>query len=92
MTVRVDDPTIADDAPLWRRIQNQPSWVKVLPDGNIRPSSATFLDNYTNEVSVHLARLTTRGTVLQGRLNDGLVELLAGFPRTLGHIAVCDCL
>ena len=90
MPLRVDDPTVTDDALLWRRIQNQPGWVKALPDGSIRPSSVAFLDNYTNEVSVHLAELTKPENALQGRPDDGLTEIMTSCPRSLGHAIVRD--
>ncbi len=46
MPPRVDDESIADDELLWRRICDIPQWIKELEDGEIKPSSAAFLDNY----------------------------------------------
>jgi hypothetical protein len=88
MPPRVGDPSIGDDEVLWRRII--PQWVYQMPNGESRPSSAAFLDNYTGEVSVHLAALTDVHRVLAGRPNDRLAAILAGFPRSLGHVIACD--
>jgi hypothetical protein len=90
MTERVDDPTINDDDLLWRRIVNKPEWVSRNSDGSWRVSSAAFIDRYTGEVSVHLARLTTQEKVLASRPDDGIVEIFAGLPRSLGLILVYD--
>lgn len=90
MAERVDDPTISNDDLLWRRIVNQPEWISHNADGSWRVSSAAFLDRYTGEVSVHLARLTQQEQALAGRPDDGLVELVAGLPRALGLIVVYD--
>jgi hypothetical protein len=92
MPLRVDDPSIANEEILWRRIHNIPNWVKQKPDGTYRPTSAAFLDNTdpTGEVSVHLASLTNQQQVLARRPDDGLVEIEAGFPRSLGHAIVRD--
>ena len=45
---------------------------------------------YTNEVSVHRANLTTQEKALEGKPDDGLVEIRAGFPRSLGQLVVYD--
>jgi hypothetical protein len=60
MPQRIDDQSIKDEDLLWRRIVNTPIWIKRNSDGTYRPSSAAFLDDYTGEVSVHLAKLTTQ--------------------------------
>lgn len=90
MTQRVDDPTISNDDLLWRRIVNQPDWVKRNPDGSWRVSSAAFIDRYTGEVSVHLARLTTQEKALANRPDEGLAEISAGLPRSVDLIVVYD--
>ena len=79
MPDRVDVPTINDEDLLWRRIVNDPIWL----DDSGRVSSAAFLDRHTGRVSVHLAKLTTQQAALNGRPNDGLVEIPAGLPRRL---------
>lgn len=87
MTEREDAKTISDDDLLWRRIVNKPEWVN--PNTG-RVSSAAFIDRYTGEVSVHLARLTTQEKALAGRPDDGLVKLVAGLPRSLDLIVAYD--
>ena len=64
MHPRSDDESIIDSDILWRRILNTPIWVKELEDGKIKPSSAAFLDNHTNEISVNVALLTTQEDVI----------------------------
>lgn len=90
MPQRKDDPTILDDDLLWRRIVNNPHMVKIEPDGKIRPSSAVFLDGYTGEVSVHLARLTNFEKIRLDKPDVGVVEINAGYPRSLGQTIVAD--
>jgi hypothetical protein len=90
MPVREDDPSIADDEMLWRRILNIPDWIKKSDDGTFRTTSAAFLDGRTNEVSVHRAILTTQEKALEGKPDEGLVEIRAEFPRSLGQIVVYD--
>jgi hypothetical protein len=86
MSQRFDDNTIRDEAILWRRILNNPIWVKKAEDGNVKPSSAAFLDNHTNEVSVNVASLTNQNAVLENYPEMGLVSIEAGLPRSLNHI------
>lgn len=88
MPERVDDPTIEDEARLWRRIL--PPWVHREPDGRVRPASFAFLDRLSGELSVHLASLTTPERALQGHPEDSLVEIDAGFIRSLGYTVVRD--
>jgi hypothetical protein len=90
MPQREDDPTISDNDFLWRRIVNNPHMTKVDSEGKLRPSSAAFLDGYTGEVSVHLARLTTLEKVLLDKPKVGVVEINAGYPRSLDHKIVRD--
>jgi len=90
MPQRIDDPSIKDEDLLWRRILNVPQWVTQNPAGGYRVSSAVFIDDYTGEVSVHQAKLTTQERALRGRADDGLVEIEAGFPRALGQIVASD--
>ncbi len=86
MLPRSDDETIKDEEFLWRRILNIPEWIKKLEDGKIKPSSAAFLDDYTNEVSVNVASLTTQETIMEKYPDVGIVSITAGLPRSLGHI------
>lgn len=91
MTQRVDDKTtISNDDLLWRRIVNKPEWVSRTEDGKWRVSSAAFIDRYTGEVSVHLAKLTTQEKALAGRSNEGLVEIVAALPRSIELIIAYD--
>lgn len=90
MPQRLDDLSIQNDDWLWRRIVNKPEWIARNIDGSYRLSSVAFLDDYTGEVSVDQAKLTTEEKALQGRPDDGLAKLQAGFPRSLDHIIVAD--
>ncbi|HWQ36014.1 MAG TPA: hypothetical protein VNQ79_24440 [Blastocatellia bacterium] len=98
MAHRIDDPSISDDDLLWRRIVNNPIWWKRDEQGNPvlntqgSPclSSAAFLDGYTGEVSVHLARLTSQEKVLLRKPDNGLVEITAAIPRSVNHIVTLD--
>jgi len=53
-------------------------------------SSAAFKDSRSDEVSVHLASLTSESGVLAGRPAEGLAEIQVGVPRSLGHAIVRD--
>lgn len=86
MPIRIDDPAIADDDLLWRRLH--PTWV-VPTDEGFRISSAAFKDG-RHEVSVDLAALTTQVQTLAGFPQQGLAELKARVPRSLGHAIVRD--
>ena len=88
MPVRADDPTIKDDAFLWRRIL--PQWVHREPEGNTRAASFAFIDRHSGELSMHLASLTTKEQVLKEHPEDSLVEIEAGFVRSLGYSIVSD--
>ncbi|MEA5448792.1 hypothetical protein VB780_09455 [Leptolyngbya sp. CCNP1308] len=90
MQPRVDDKSISDDERLWRRIVPSNVFTKVDKDGNLRPSSAAFLDGITGEVSVCRACLTSVDKVLENYQQQGLVEINAKLPRSLGHIVVAD--
>jgi len=96
----VHDTTLSSDEKLWRRIQ--PNQLKN-ENGAIRPSSAAFRDK-TDEVSVHLASLTTRAAALHGYDGFSLAELTIAFVRDLdlnvvrdplpndpSHAFVCPC-
>ena len=88
MPSRVDDPTIKDDAILWRRIL--PQWVHREPDGNLRAASFAFIDRLSGELSMHIASLTTQEQVLKEHPEDSLGEIEAGFVRSLGYAIVRD--
>ena len=81
-----DDPTIHDDAALWRRIPPG----HIVPDdnlGGVRPSSAAFKDHPDGSpMSVLLAEIVTetgRGAreVLAGHEGYGLSTFSAGLAR-----------
>ena len=72
MSLRTDDTDLTDESVLLRRIWNTPIWV-VEKDGLLRPSSAAFLDNITNEVSVSVADLTTPEEELRNLPDFGLM-------------------
>jgi hypothetical protein len=81
-----DDPTIGDDAPLWRRI---PPWHFVFDEnlGRWRPSSAAFEDHPDRSpMSVLLGQDVlnqgrTAGSVLEGHQGFGLAAIAAGLAR-----------
>jgi hypothetical protein len=77
-----DDPTISDDAELWRRI---PPW-HIFSDeniGGIRPSSAAFEDDPDGEpMSVYLAdECRDPHIALAGHEGFGLVAITARLAR-----------
>ena len=84
--MRFDDPDLSDDELLYRRVWNKPDFAKVLEDGTVIPTSAVFLDNHTNEVSVSVSSMTTREEVLEGFPDFGLLSIEVRVPRTLDHI------
>jgi hypothetical protein len=79
----VDDLTIKYDALLWRRIIIDPSWIKREADGSERPASIAFRDRIDNEVSIHIAELTTAATILQKYPGIRLAEITAAMIREL---------
>jgi len=87
---RTDDPSIADEDALWRRILAHRGWIVRASNGGFRPSSVAFLDNLNGEVSVHVARLTTKDLVLADYPDQSLAEILAHVPRSLGHVVAFD--
>ncbi len=88
MSSRTDDLTIDDDEILWRRVI--PAWIKEEPGGLVRPGSAAFRDQRSNELSVNIASLTTEEQVLEGRPDDSLVAIRTGVFRGLGYVIVRD--
>lgn len=90
MTQDVDHPTIDDDDLLWRRIADVPDMIKERADGTYCVSSAAFKDGVDGQVSVHLAKLTTVETALADYPDNGLVQICAGLPRSLGHSVIYD--
>jgi len=81
---RVDDPGIADDAVLWRRIP--PDKVAVLPDGNLRPESWVFGDDEDGQpVSIVIAGPEAAvADVMRGHEGYGLVAFTAADARRHG--------
>ncbi len=90
MPQRVDASEISNDDALWRRIVNHPEWISADGLGGWRVSSAAFLDRRSGEVSVHWAKLTTQTQALAAYPDAGLVEILAGLPRSLDLIVAYD--
>lgn len=76
-----DDPTIADDAILWRRIPP----FHVVNDqnlGRLRPTTDSFVDDSDSPMSVALvAPDVTSAVVLAGHPGFALAEFTAGFAR-----------
>ena len=87
MPAHVDDPTISDSDLLWRRLF--PKWIVPADGGGVRISSAAFKDG-NREVSVNLAALTTQEKTLAEFSDQGIAEIPAGTPRSLGHAIVRD--
>lgn len=86
----VDDKTIADSDPIWRRI---PPWHFVFDEnkGMMRPSSAAFEDHPNGSaMSVVLGKLVSEAgrtpeTVVEGHDGYGLVSFQAGAARKNGQ-------
>jgi hypothetical protein len=83
MTSRQDDPTIAGEIRLWRRI---PPWTERVTwdtdTGEPESSSLNFRDEH-NELSMYIASEISVDYVLRGHEGFGLVELTAGEIRRL---------
>ena len=88
MAERVDDATIRDEDALWRRLL--PGWIHLSATGDVLISSVAFKDRRSGELSVHLAALADQRRVLAFRPGDGLAELLARIPRSVGCPIVRD--
>lgn len=76
-----DDPTIPDEARLWRRI---PHWHFFWDDNlqRFRPASAAFDDDDDSPMSVTLADdETDPESALTGHEGYGLAEITAGLAR-----------
>jgi hypothetical protein len=84
-----DDPTIADDAELWRRI---PPWHIILDEniGDIRPSSAAFEDDPDGApMSAYLGNECKDPQIaLAGHEGFGLVAITAKMARECNQIIV----
>ncbi len=89
MPTRVDDPTISDGEPLWRRIL--PEWIHADNDGSIRPISYAFRDQTPSaELSVHISSLTDQDRVLRDYPRHSLAAIKASDARALGYAIVRD--
>ena len=101
---REDDPTIAGDVVLFRRIPPWPD--RVTWDDNGQPSFSSFnFKDKEHELSLHLALETTPDEVLRGHEGFGLVQITAQQVReacgtgvklcrcsedpAMGHVLVC---
>lgn len=82
----VDDGTIPDGTPLWRRIH--PSQIKTDPrTGDPIVSDSMYR---THQMSVHIAPLTDPQSVLANYPNHKLSQFTAGDARAEGCIVVRD--
>ena len=81
---RVDDPDLDDETVLWRRVL--PDWITSDDNAGHRPTSITFMDRHTFEVSVSVARLTDSVSVLKDHPADSLVAIKVGDIRRAGGI------
>jgi hypothetical protein len=79
---KADDPTVGDYEVLWRRIH--PNWIS-LQEGKEEISSAAFKDE---EMSVHIASLTTPTAILARYPTHRLAAFTAGQARSEGYIVV----
>src|SRR5688572_26614706 len=77
-----DDPTIADDEPLLRRLLAK--WIVPI-EGGWRVSSAAFKSSPDNDVSVFRETRSTQAVVLEGYPDHGLAQIRAEHPRRLEH-------
>lgn len=85
---RVDDASIADAEPLWRRILR--AWVCADQLGGSRPMSIAFRDGRSGEVSVHRGNMTAPQAVLAGHPGDSIASVLAGECRGVGYVVASD--
>lgn len=83
-----DDPTIGDSEVLWRRILPRDDWKTEDSAGNVRPSSAAFRDDLSGEISVHIAALTSKETVLDGHPDHSIASITARDARDQGYLVV----
>jgi hypothetical protein len=85
-----DDPSIPDDAILWRRI---PSY-HIIYDQNMsreRPTSDAFMDSPDTPMSVALAaKCKDVGEFLEGHVGFAVVSFTVGFARNLGQRVAAD--
>jgi hypothetical protein len=85
---RRDEPGITGDVVLWRRIPNRADRVSLDGQGGLCPSSSNF-KHQDDELSIHLADLTSEELVLSGHDGFGLAAIKAGdVRRILGAGAV----
>ena len=87
----LDDPSISDDAELWRRI---PPWHFYRDEklGRVRPSKAAFEDDGDGSpMSVVLAAdAGAPGSALAGHAGFALAAITAGLARSCGQGVVRD--
>ncbi len=81
MQLRVDDPSITDDEILWRRVRRD--WTTT-SEGVFRPTSQTFKDRKSFELSVHIARMTSVEMIRANYPGEGIAAISAGLVRSLG--------
>jgi hypothetical protein len=91
MAPQVDDPTIEDDAPLWRRVPPH-HFVLDEQSGSVRPSSAAFEDHPDGSPMSVLLGAESAGpdSVLAGHPDFALASITAGLARECGQLVVRD--
>ena len=80
-----DDPTIAAGTVLWRRIAV--AQLRVDDAGKVTPSDSAFR---TQEMSVHIAELTSVETVLGQYPTHRIMAFTADLARSVGCVVVRD--
>jgi hypothetical protein len=83
-----DDPSIAKDDQLWRRIPPR-HWIDC-PGEHCRPSSQTYEDDEDGSLSVDIGRLTTPEAILVGHDGYAVASFTAGLARECGLTVVGD--
>lgn len=81
-----DDPSIAAGTELWRRVD--PAWLTPDGQGGLRPSSITFQDRRSGEVSVYIGAETDPARVLRAYVTHSIAAFDAGIIRSLDGYSI----